>query len=199
MAVAGSVIRSQLSRPMIRFALRLCLLLLITGAVCLPARAQSDADFQKFLQSLWPDAQAMGVSRKTFDEAKHGLKLNLSLPDLVIPGKPKEAPRGQAEFERTPEQYLSESSLARLTGQGQKLAAEHKATLAAIEKRFGLPPAVVLAIWVAKPITATSSCPTTRSRCWRRKPISAGARRCSGANCCWRCKSWKRSMWSSRT
>ena len=132
---------------MIRFALRLCLTMLTIGTLCLPAQAQSDADFRSFLQSLWPEAQALGITRPTFDEATRGLKLNLSLPDLVIPGKPKEAPRGQAEFERTPEQYLSESSLARLTAQGQKLAAEHKATLAAIEKRFGLPPSVVLAIW----------------------------------------------------
>jgi len=132
---------------MFRFAVRLGLMLLMIAATGQPARAQSDADFQKFLQSLWPEAQAMGVSRRTFDDATRGLKLNLSLPDLVIPGKPKEAPRGQAEFERTPEQYLSETSLTRLTAQGRKLAAEHKATLAAIEKRFGVPPSVVLAIW----------------------------------------------------
>jgi lytic murein transglycosylase len=82
-----------------------------------------------------------------FDEATRGLKPNLSLPDLVIPGKPKAIPRGQPEFERTPAQYLSETSLTRLTEQGRKLAAEHRATLAAIEQRFGVPPSVVLAIW----------------------------------------------------
>ncbi len=130
-----------------RLTARLCLILLAIGAGSLPAHAQSDAEFRQFLQSLWPEAQSLGVSGRTFDEATRGLKLNLSLPDLVIPGKPKEAPRGQAEFERTPEQYLSESSLARLTAQGQKLAAEHKATLSSIEKRFGVPPSVVLAIW----------------------------------------------------
>jgi lytic murein transglycosylase len=71
----------------------------------------------------------------------------LKLPDLVIPGKPKAIPRGQPEFERTPAQYLSETSLARLSEQGRKLAAEHRTTLAAIEQRFGVPPAVILAIW----------------------------------------------------
>lgn len=111
------------------------------------AQAQSEAEFQQFIQSLWPEAQQLGVSRKTFDEATRGLKPDLSLPDLVIPGKPKAAPRGQAEFERTPAQYLSETSLARLTDQGRKLAAEHRATLATIEQRFGVPPSVILAIW----------------------------------------------------
>lgn len=111
------------------------------------ASAQSEAEFQRFVQSLWPEAQALGVSRATFDDATRGLKLNLSLPDLVIPGKPKAVPKGQPEFERTPAQYLSETSLARLTEQGRKLAAQHRQTLAAIEQRFGVPPSVVLAIW----------------------------------------------------
>jgi len=109
--------------------------------------AQTEAEFRQFIQSLWPEAQALGITRATFDTATRDLKPNLSLPDLVIPGKPKAIPRGQPEFERTPAQYLSESSLARLTEQGRKLAAEHRATLAAIEQRFGVPPSVVLAIW----------------------------------------------------
>jgi lytic murein transglycosylase len=111
------------------------------------AHAQSEAEFQQFIQSLWPEAQAVGVSRTTFDDATRGLKPDLKLPDLVIPGKPKAIPRGQPEFERTPAQYLSETSLARLSEQGRKLAAEHRTTLAAIEQRFGVPPAVILAIW----------------------------------------------------
>jgi lytic murein transglycosylase len=111
------------------------------------AHAQSEAEFQQFIQSLWPEAQAVGVSRTTFDEATRGLKPDLKLPDLVIPGRPKAIPRGQPEFERTPAQYLSETSLARLSEQGRKLAAEHRTTLAAIEQRFGVPPAVILAIW----------------------------------------------------
>ncbi|HWV43367.1 lytic murein transglycosylase [Pseudorhodoplanes sp.] len=109
--------------------------------------AQTETEFRQFIQSLWPEAQALGITRATFDTATRDLKPNLSLPDLVIPGKPKAIPRGQPEFERTPAQYLSESSLARLTEQGRKLAAEHRATLAAIEQRFGVPPSVVLAIW----------------------------------------------------
>jgi lytic murein transglycosylase len=111
------------------------------------AHAQSEAEFQQFIQSLWPEAQAVGVSRTTFDDATRGLKPDLKLPDLVIPGKPKAIPRGQPEFERTPAQYLSETSLARLSEQGRRLAAEHRTTLSAIEQRFGVPPAVILAIW----------------------------------------------------
>jgi lytic murein transglycosylase len=120
-----------------------CAWMLVTGS----ALAQGEVPFPQWLQSLWPDAQAMGISRKTFDDATRGLKPNLALPDLIIPGRPKEAPRGQAEFERTPAEYLAEAQLARLTEQGRKLAVEQAATLAAIEQRFGVPPAVLLAIW----------------------------------------------------
>jgi lytic murein transglycosylase len=128
---------------MIRAAL-FALSMMLTG---LPAQAQSEAGFQQFIQSLWPEAQKLGVSRATFDEATRGLKPDLTLPDLVIPGKAKAKPKGQPEFERTPAQYLSETSLARLTEQGRKLAAEHRATLQKIEQRFGVPPSVILAIW----------------------------------------------------
>ncbi len=130
---------------MIRAAFLVCLAIM-TGFAS-PAWAQGEVPFPQWLQSLWPDAQAMGISRKTFDEATRGLKPNLKLPDLIIPGRPKEAPRGQAEFERTPPEYLSETQLARLAEEGRKLSREQSATLAAIEQRFGVPPAVLLAIW----------------------------------------------------
>lgn len=112
-----------------------------------PALAQTgNAAFQQWLEGTWPDAQKSGVSRKTFDEATRGLTPDLSLPDLVLPGRPERQP-DQAEFVQTPADYLKEASLARLTDQGRKLLAEHRATLAKIEQQFGVPPSVVLAIW----------------------------------------------------
>ena len=47
----------------------------------------------------------------------------------------------------TPSQYLKESTFDRLAAKGRKLAAEHAATLKAIERRFGVPGNTVLAIW----------------------------------------------------
>lgn len=129
---------------MIRTAIFACCMMF---AALTTAQAQSDAQFRTFIQSLWPEAETLGVSRATFDEATRGLKPNLALPDLIIPGKPKAPPKGQAEFERTPAQYLSETSLARLADEGRKLAVQHRATLAGIEQRFGVPPSVILAIW----------------------------------------------------
>ena len=49
--------------------------------------------FRRFLEALWPDAQAMGISRATFDQALRGVEPDLTLPDLVLPGKePKGRP-----------------------------------------------------------------------------------------------------------
>jgi lytic murein transglycosylase len=110
------------------------------------ALAAPDAQFTRWLESLWPEAQKMGVSRKTFTTATHGLEPDLALPDLDRPGKPGMT-REQAEFIQTPADYVREATIARLAERGRKLAAEHRTTLAAIEKRMGVPANVVLAIW----------------------------------------------------
>ncbi len=112
----------------------------------LPASAAPDAAFTRWLESMWPQAQKMGVSRRTFTAATHQLEPDLKLPDLDLPGKPGMT-REQAEFVQTPADYVKESAIARLSDRGRKLAAEHRTTLAAIDKRIGVPPNVVLAIW----------------------------------------------------
>src|SRR6266850_8006059 len=88
-----------------------CLIAVALGLVFVPLQARADAPFTKWLESLYPSAQALGVSRATFDTATRGLEPDLTLPDLVIPGR-REAPhKGQAEFVQTPSDYLKESSL----------------------------------------------------------------------------------------
>ena len=108
--------------------------------------AFADAAFQQWLQSTWPAAQALGVSRVTFDAATRNLEPDYSLPDLVIPGRPEKQPQ-QPEFVQTPAQYLREASFDRLAARGRQLSAQHRDTLARIEREFGVPGNVVLAIW----------------------------------------------------
>ena len=88
----------------------------------------------------------MGVSRATFDAATRGLTPDLSLPDLQIAGRAEKQPQ-QPEFVQTPGQYLRESTFVRLAARGRELAAQYRDTLARIEKEFGVPGNVVLAIW----------------------------------------------------
>jgi lytic murein transglycosylase len=118
----------------------------LAAAAATPAHA-ADPAFQKWLEDLWPQAQALGISRRTFDAATHGLEPDLTLPDLDLPGREGVPPRGQAEFVQTPADYIKEATIARLAEQAKKLAAEHARTLAAIEQQFGVPGNVLLAIW----------------------------------------------------
>ncbi len=114
------------------------------AAAPLPARAQPA--FDAFIQSLWPEAQKLGVSRRTFDEATRGLAPDLSLPDLVVPGRPDRAPP-QSEFVQTPAQYVSEKLIARFAIQGRQYLSKYRDQLLEIERRFGTPGNVLLAIW----------------------------------------------------
>ena len=116
-------------------------------ALACPARAAPDPAFTRFVASLWPEAQAAGVSRATFDSATQGLEPDYKLPDLLLPGRPATGAPSQAEFVQVPADYVKEASIARLAAAGQKLAQQHRQSLAAIEQRFGVPGSIILAIW----------------------------------------------------
>lgn len=109
--------------------------------------AFADAAWQAWLQSLWPRAQALGVSRATFDLATGGLEPDSSLPDLVLPGRPQLPPPGQPEFIETPADYLKEPLIDRLAAEGRKLYQQYRAPLSAIERQFGVDPPILLAIF----------------------------------------------------
>jgi lytic murein transglycosylase len=140
------VLHQNLCRPFGRWAGLLVglplLLAMLTGDV---APAQGADAFRQFLEGVWPEAQAVGVSRATFDAALRGVEPDLALPDLVLPGKSDV--KGQAEFTKTPAQYLSASYLANLSAEGKSLATRHEAWLGKIEKELGVQRQFVLAIW----------------------------------------------------
>jgi len=111
-----------------------------------PAHA-ADAAFTQFIASLWPEAQAAGVSRTTFDNETRGLEPDYKLPDLILPGRPATGAPSQAEFVQVPSDYIKEASIAKLAEEGQRLMQKYNSALAGIEQRFGVPATIVLAIW----------------------------------------------------
>jgi lytic murein transglycosylase len=116
-----------------------------------PASAQSkiETQWQAWLSGdLWPEAKAAGVSKATFDAAFNGVSPNLKLPDLVLPGQKPTTPKKQhqAEF-GSPGNYFAEKVLGAVTKGGRSRAASLSNTLAAVEKRYGVPGEVALAIW----------------------------------------------------
>jgi lytic murein transglycosylase len=111
-----------------------------------PARA-ADTAFTNFIASLWPEAQAAGVSRATFERETAGLAPDYKLPDLILPGRPATGAPAQAEFVQVPADYIREAAIAGLAAEGQKLMKQYQPALAEIEARFGVPGTIVLAIW----------------------------------------------------
>lgn len=110
------------------------------------ARAQAQT-FEAFQQQLWPEAQAIGVSRKTFDAAFRGLTPDYALPDLKKPGQKVPSSRGQAEFTKPPSAYINRDYIMRLAKTGQALEQKHRTVLKEIERQYGVDRFSLLAIW----------------------------------------------------
>ncbi|MFG1465671.1 lytic murein transglycosylase [Xanthobacter sp. DSM 24535] len=121
--------------------------LLLSALALQPAAHAADAAFTQFVASLWPEAQAAGVSRATFERETRGLEPDYKLPDLALPGRPVTGARGQAEFVQVPADYVKESNIARLGAEGQRLMQKYRAALDRIESQFGVPGTMVLALW----------------------------------------------------
>ena len=134
---------------MFRALMLFATLIALAGPVVAQDRAAVEQQFQTWLkQTVWPQAKAKGVSRKTFKAAFSGVSLNWKLPDLVPPGsKPQTArPQRQAEF-GSPGKYFNRGSLDGATSVGRQMAKRHAATLAAVEQKTGVPGRIILAIW----------------------------------------------------
>lgn len=129
--------------------LRLVGILLVQLVGLGAAHAAEPQDFQKFVQSLWPEASKppFSISRTTFDRATTGLTPDLTLPDLQIPGQLERKSSGQAEFIRPPQAYLNAKTLADLATQGRALAQQNAKAIQRIEKEIGVAGPIVLAIW----------------------------------------------------
>lgn len=127
-----------------RFAAVFCLAATALAATVPPAAADAWSDF---IAGLWPEAEAQGVSRATFDAAFRGLKPDYSLPDLIVPGKKRDDSAGQAEFTKSAFEYLNEKYLASLAVKGRQFLKDHEKDIINIEKKTGVDRYIMVAIW----------------------------------------------------
>lgn len=151
-------------------------------------RSLVERQFQSWLvNDLWPEAKRSGISRESFSSAFNNVTLNWKLPDLVPPGstaKPSR-PQAQAEF-RSPGRYFNEKHMAPVVANGRKLFTRHKKLLSRVEKQFGVPARIILAIWgresgfgkVAIPndafqVLATKAFMSTRKELFRKEVLAA--------------------------
>ena len=112
----------------------------LVAQVVVPAPAVEEArpEFSQFLASLKEQALAAGVSAAVLDTALNGLE-----PLEVV----VERDRSQAEVVLTIDQYVQRRltrAFVRTAVEKQKL---HRAELAAIAKKYGVPSSVIVAIW----------------------------------------------------
>ncbi|WP_020178477.1 lytic murein transglycosylase [Methylopila sp. M107] len=118
------------------------------SAIAAVDRGRVEQDFRTWLaQVVKPAALKEGVSAQVFDGAMSGVAIDWSLPDLAPPGAPPhEGPQRQAEF-ADPGRYVAEPNFAALTQEGRAELKKHAKTLDAVERRFGVPREIVVAIW----------------------------------------------------
>lgn len=118
-------------------------LVLVQGSFTLPGGAQEapPADppgFDAFLRDLWPDAEARGITRATFDAAFAG-----ATPDPRVMA----LTRKQPEYGKPVGSYIDALvSKARIEA-GTGKAAEWADTLAKVERTFGVDRSIIIAVW----------------------------------------------------
>ncbi len=120
------------------------------------AATVSQEGFRVFILSFRVTALQSGMRPEVYDSVTRGLSADFSLPDLDIPSRTGQQP-SQAEFVRTPEQYLNAKYLGDLGAQGRKLYAANSATLASIERTYGVDPYILLALWGRETAFGTSN------------------------------------------
>jgi lytic murein transglycosylase len=116
---------------------RITVLVFACAFCCAPARAQEQS-FAAFVSELWPDAQAKGITRATFDLALKGVT-----PDQRVIAATKRQP----EYGKPVGAYVNDIVSRGRIANGQKKAAEWSKTFDTVEKKFGVERWVLIALW----------------------------------------------------
>ena len=111
------------------------------------SRSSTKSDFGKWLEKkVWPGAKARGISRRTFDKALSSVKPDWDIPDLIKPGSKKTPSGKQSEFS-SPSKYFRPGGINYLVRHGSGLLRTWKDELDVIERRYGVPRNIIIAIW----------------------------------------------------
>lgn len=118
--------------------LRRVLVILALIMACGRAYAGVDHSFAAFLDALWPDAAARGITRATFDAAFAGLT-----PDPAVMAAMRQEPEYGKPFAAYLAGLVSPSRIAI----GQRKSAQWADTLNAVEQKFGVDRTILVSIW----------------------------------------------------
>ena len=116
--------------------------LLFALTVSLPANAaKCGGDFNQFLNAMARDAQAAGVSRAVIDQAFAGVTLDQAV--LRFDRRQAHAFRREGNFEA----FIKTRVAAARVNRAAKLMRRHAALLSRVERQFGVPKELLMAIW----------------------------------------------------
>ncbi len=101
--------------------------------------ARCGGDFNTFVAAMSQEAAAAGVSQSVISQALSGVT-----PDPAVLAFDR---RQRGTFNKTFEQYVSTRVGPGRINMGRQMLQKHASLLSRIEKRFGVPPEIVVAIW----------------------------------------------------
>ena len=119
---------------------RLLISLTLTVTFCAPAfAARCGGDFNTFLGEMAREAQAAGVSRAVITDAFAGLTPDSKVLDFDR--------RQRGTFRKTFEEYARTRVIPARVSRAKTLMQKHAALLSRIERQFGVPAQLIVAIW----------------------------------------------------
>jgi membrane-bound lytic murein transglycosylase B len=116
----------------------LCVLFALLLTFQNQSQAKAYGEFHEFLETIWPEARAKGVSRSTFLRAIGGLT-----PDPSI----MKSQTSQPEFVSPVWAYIDRAVSEERLKRGKEMLVEQKELLKQLEQRFGVERQILLAIW----------------------------------------------------
>jgi len=119
---------------------RLFALVLFSVLLAAPAHAaQCGGDFNTFLSAMGRDATAAGVSRNVIDQAFAGVTIDQAVLTFDR--------RQRGTFRKSFEEYAATRVIPARITRARRLMQTHAALLSRIERQFGVPKELLMAIW----------------------------------------------------
>jgi lytic murein transglycosylase len=129
--------------------LRTLAILICTLSLAAPAgAAKCGGDFSTFLAAMGREATAAGVSRAVVDSAFAGLT-----PDPAVLAFDR---RQRGTFRKSFEEYAATRVIPARIKRARGLMQRHAALLARIERQFGVPATLIMAIWTLESDNGTA-------------------------------------------
>lgn len=138
-----------MNRLSLSLSIPLISLILLISPTSANQKTKLEQQFQTWLiKDLWPEAKAKGITKKTFNKALKGITLNWRLPGISPSSSTKKNTRKQSQAEfRSPARYFNQNNINQLVQTGRKHLKTWSKIIRSLEKRYGVPGPILVAIW----------------------------------------------------